>query len=174
MKSSLSTFALVFAFITTPARGATYSRSDCILGTDFLTKFTFEAVADPSNGRVNYVDEATAVNTGLVSTTSTTFTMGADDTTVLDPNGPGRNSVRIKSTKSYTTHVAVFDVNHMPQGCGTWPAIWETDEDDWPNGGEADIVEGVNDQAPNTVTLHTSPGCTVPSSGRNQTGYVNS
>lgn len=28
----------------------------------------------------------------------------------------------------------------MPQGCGTWPAAWETDEGDWPNGGEVDIV----------------------------------
>jgi hypothetical protein len=72
------------------------------------------------------------MNTGLVSTTSTTFKMGADDTTVLDPNGdyqralnlnipitfklgPGRNSVRIRSIESYTTHVAIFDVEHMPQ-----------------------------------------------------------
>ncbi|KAG6917639.1 hypothetical protein DXG01_001746 [Tephrocybe rancida] len=57
----------------------------------------------------------------------------------------------------------------MPQGCGTWPAIWETDESNWPNGGEIDIVEGVNDQGPNAVTLHTSSGCTMPSS-RDQTG----
>ena len=63
--------------------------------------------------------------------------------------------------KTYTTHVAVcvtlcltspyrapflpsiilsFDVPHMPEGCGTWPAAWETDGNDWPNGGEVDIV----------------------------------
>jgi len=57
----------------------------------------------------------------------------------------------------------------MPQGCGTWPALWETNESNWPNGGEIDIIEGVNDQGTNQVTLHTSPGCTMPAA-RTQTG----
>jgi len=57
----------------------------------------------------------------------------------------------------------------MPQGCGTWPAIWETDEANWPSGGEVDIVENVNDQTPNQATLHTGPNCTMPSA-TNQTG----
>ena len=48
-------------------------------------------------------------------------------------SGAGRQSVRIKSNAAYTTHVAVFNVNHMPEGCGTWPAIWEVDEADWPD-----------------------------------------
>lgn len=47
----------------------------------------------------------------------------------------------------------------MPQGCGTWPAVWELGPD-WPADGEIDIVEGVNDVVPNQSTLHTSPGCT--------------
>lgn len=29
--------------------------------------------------------------------------------------GPGRNSVRIKSKNTYTTHVVVANINHMPQ-----------------------------------------------------------
>ncbi|KAI0292597.1 concanavalin A-like lectin/glucanase domain-containing protein [Multifurca ochricompacta] len=45
----------------------------------------------------------------------------------------------------------------MPQGCGTWPAIWENG-DHWPAGGEIDILEGVNDRGANLVTLHTTPG----------------
>ncbi len=28
----------------------------------------------------------------------------------------------------------------MPQGCATWPAAWETSENNWPNLGEVDIV----------------------------------
>lgn len=56
----------------------------------------------------NYVDQATAQSLGLVSVSGTTFTMRADDTTVLTPSGPGRNSVRIRSNAEYTTHVAVY------------------------------------------------------------------
>lgn len=65
-----------------------------------------------------------------------------------------------------------FDIRHMPQGCSTWPAAWETLESDWPNSGEVDVVEGVNDVVPNQSTLHTSAGCTMPASGLAMTGYV--
>lgn len=37
--------------------------------------------------------------------------------------------------------------------------------------GEVDIFEGVNDIAPNSVTLHTAGNCTMPSN-RTQLGYV--
>ncbi|KNZ74687.1 putative glycosidase C21B10.07 [Termitomyces sp. J132] len=136
---------------------ATYSLSDSIVGSGFLSNFNFEAIADPTHGRVNYVDSATAASENLTFASSNTFILRADHTTVLSSSGPGRNSVRIKSNKVYTEHVAIFNVRHMPQGCGTWPAIWETDGANWPNGGEIDIVEGINDQGPNTITLHTSP-----------------
>jgi len=55
-----------------------------------------------------------------------------------------------------------FDVRHMPQGCATWPAIWEAGLTNWPYQGEVDILEGTNDAGPNRMTLHTSDGCTMP------------
>lgn len=32
---------------------------------------------------------------------------------------------------------------------------------DWPSNGEIDIIEGVNKQSTNKMTLHTDPGCTM-------------
>ncbi|KAI0799792.1 putative laminarinase [Irpex lacteus] len=141
---------------------ATYSLSDTYQGSSFLSGFVHEAIADPTHGRVNYVDQATAVAQNLTYAHGNTFIIRADHTTKLSASGPGRNSVRIRSQKTYTTHVAVFDIVHMPQGCATWPAAWETDPNNWPNGGEVDI-------SPNLVSLHTSANCNMPSS-RTMTG----
>lgn len=55
----------------------------------------------------NYVDQETALSLNLTFASGDTLIMRADDTTVLDPSGPGRNSVRIQSTASYTQHVVV-------------------------------------------------------------------
>jgi hypothetical protein len=96
--------------------------------------------------------------------------MRADFKTTLSSSGPGRNSVRLKSIQRYTNVVMIFNVRHMPVGCGTWPAIW-TLGDDWPNQGEIDIMEGINNQGANSMTLHTSSGCTVPFS-RSQSGVT--
>ena len=62
----------------------------------------------PSAPGRNYVDQRTSRNQNLTFASSDTFILGADSEHVLDPNGPGRNSVRIKSRKTYTQHVAVY------------------------------------------------------------------
>jgi len=48
----------------------------------------------------------------------------------------------------------IIDLAHMPTGCGTWPAFW-TVGPNWPNGGEIDMVEYVNEYTSNQCTLHT-------------------
>jgi hypothetical protein len=47
----------------------------------------------------------------------------------------------------------------MPEGCSTWPSFWLLGEKSWPEGGEVDIVEGVNNQPNNQMTLHTASVC---------------
>ncbi|KAI6026144.1 glycoside hydrolase family 16 protein [Pisolithus microcarpus] len=115
----------------------------------------YSVTSDGAHDNSNYVTESTAQADGLVSVSGNQVTLRADSTTVLSSSGPGRNSFRLQSNAQYTTHVAVFDIAHMPQGCGTWPAISEVGAN-WPNEGEVDIVEGVDNQSPNLSSLHTS------------------
>ena len=70
--------------------------SNSVFGASSLTRF-----------HSNYVDQGTAVAQNLTFASGNSLIMRADDWTVLDPNGPGRNSVRIRSVKTYNTHVSV-------------------------------------------------------------------
>ncbi|KAJ7692219.1 2 beta-glucan [Mycena rosella] len=146
---------LALSFGVSSALAAVYQNTENIVGPGFYNSFNFEAIPDPTTGRVNYVDQATATSANLTFASGDKFVLRADDTTVLDPSSAGRDSVRLQSKSAYSTHVAVFDIAHKPQG--TWPA------------GETDILEGVNDQGTDQSTLHTAPGCTMPDS-RPETG----
>ncbi|KAG8216684.1 glycoside hydrolase family 16 protein [Butyriboletus roseoflavus] len=186
MTKSLFPFTLLGLTVAVNALGAKYNLTSSLTGQSFFDAFDWQIIPDPTNGRVCVHPDAwskVAKADGLYSiAASGVVTLRADNTTVLSASGPGRNSFNLISLANYTTHVAIFDIVHMPQGCGTWPAVyWYTvlyaepfsfQEVGlkWPDEGEIDIVEGVNDQGPDTVTLHTSGNCTLPST-RTMTGY---
>lgn len=88
--------------------------------------------------------------------------MAADSSNVA--SGRGRSAVRVESKTSYNHGLIILDLNHMPEGCGTWPAFWLYGPD-WPTSGEIDIIEGVNSQASNSFAMHTNPGCSITKSG---------
>ncbi|CAM0140376.1 hypothetical protein VKS41_006384 [Umbelopsis sp. WA50703] len=158
-------FAAAF-LATTLASVKAYSLVDTYSGSTFFDAFTFFTGADPTNGFVDYVDASTASSAGLTQVNNNIVYIYADNKTVA--SSAGRQSVRITSNKSYNLGLFLFDVNHVPYGCGTWPAMWLVGPN-WPNSGEIDIFEGVNLQSVNQMTLHTQEGCTMPSS-RNQEG----
>lgn len=54
------------------------------------------------------MDQATALQKNLTYTSDSTLVIRADDTTVLDPSGPGRDSVRLMSNNVYENHVTVY------------------------------------------------------------------
>ncbi|GAX16484.1 hypothetical protein FisN_19Lh064 [Fistulifera solaris] len=78
------------------------------------------------------------------------------------PNaGNKRFSIRLEGKRRFNRGLFVLHVDHIPAGCGTWPAFWLTDEDHWPYHGEIDIVEGVNDQSHAKTALHTAESCSM-------------
>lgn len=120
----------------------------------------FYTNSDPTHGSITYLDQNTAQNKGLISTNNGQATMK------ITANNGWAQSVRINTQDSFTTGVFILDAEHMPVGCGVWPAWWSTPANPnggWPNGGEIDIIEGVNDYSYNTYSIHTTEGCTVPS-----------
>jgi hypothetical protein len=125
---------------------------------DFYSQFEFFTEADPTKGHVKFVDEATAKSSGLINSSYTGAVSWGVDTTNITPEG--RPSIRLTSHKSYSSGLIVLDVEHMPAGCGTWPAFW-TVGPSWPQNGEIDILEGVNEQAANSFALHTAEGCSI-------------
>lgn len=133
-------------------------------GTDdsFFNGFDFFTGQDPTDGFVSYVDQSTAASNGLISTGGGSVYIGVDHS---NTTSSGRQSVRLQSTNTYTHGLVILDLEHMPGSvCGTWPAFWMLGSS-WPNNGEIDIIEGANTQSTNQMTLHTSDGCSVGSSG---------
>lgn len=92
--------------------------------------------------------------------------MGVDHSNVVGDSERGRKAIRITSNKAYNgNNLIVIDAEHMPSsagtlpnGCSLWPAFWMVGPD-WPNNGEIDIIEYVNNQQNDVTTLHTSDGC---------------
>jgi hypothetical protein len=132
-------------------------------GKNFFDGWTFWNAPDPTHGTVNFVDAGTAWNTGLISVTDTQATMRVSTEQYQDM----RQSVRIHGQHTFNINsLVVMDAEHMPTGCGTWPAWWANGPN-WPAGGEIDILEGVHDSDTNAATLHTSQGCTAVSDASN-------
>jgi len=139
---------------------------DSFVGPKFFDNFDFWTSSDPTHGFVDYVDNNTAFSRGYVWAGSNLVYMGVDHTN----NAPnGRQSVRITSNKSWTKGLFVLILSHMPGGqCGSWPAFWTVGAN-WPNNGEIDIIEGVNKNTVDQMTLHTSSNCQMIGY-RNMTG----
>jgi len=162
---------VVCLLLAVPSLGQKYTLVDHWEGANFLGNFDFWAAHDPTNGYVKYVSQADANSLGLLNVTDTTVNIYSEHTKLFDP--PGRPSVRITSKKTFNGGLFVLDLSHMPFGCGNWPAFW-TCGPNWPNYGEIDIIEGVNNQVLNSISMHTSSGCTMQGTTRKMSGVAKS
>ncbi|KAJ2970491.1 hypothetical protein NUW58_g9679 [Xylaria curta] len=142
-----------------------YALADEYSGSTFFDKFNYFVGYDPAQGFVHYVPKEQAAQLNLTYASASTAVLRVD-TSVGPGSQPdastGRFSVRVESKKQYNNGLFVFDVKHTPYGCGTWPALWLSDPNNWPNNGEIDIMEAVNQATDgNQMTLHTTDGCSV-------------
>lgn len=145
-----------------------YKLSEDLSYHNFFSAFDFYSGPDPTEGFVQYRNYTSAVEQGLVGyfADEQSVYIGVDHKS-KDPDG--RASVRLESKKGWDKGLLIADILHMPAStCGSWPAYWLVGSDaeengsiTWPESGEVDILEGVNDYTTNAVTLHTAPGCTV-------------
>lgn len=148
------------------ANAASWTLSDTFVANDFMdtSKWNYSTGSDPTQGLVVYQSAESAKSLNLTRVSNDLFYMGVS---TVDPQLEGRPSVRINSQNSYSDGVYVLNATHMPSGCSTWPAWWTVtaDIDNWPAGGEIDIMENANDQyTSNLVSLHTEKTCVVPKS----------
>ncbi|KAJ5195580.1 uncharacterized protein N7498_009018 [Penicillium cinerascens] len=141
-------------------------------GRNFLDFFNFHVGSDPTNGFVNYLDQDSAEDAGLIKfTDSGSLYLGVDHKNKVASGARGRDSVRIGSKKYYEQSLIVADIAHMPgSACGTWPAFWSVGQN-WPADGEIDIIEGVNLQDHNEIVMHTGGTCSIKDEG--MSGFVN-
>ncbi|MCJ1315309.1 hypothetical protein MMC15_000626 [Xylographa vitiligo] len=165
---SLRYGAVVVAFFAIASRG--YTLVNDFNSANWMSSFQVESIPDPTGGFVTYLTQAEAEADGLYKIEGNQVYFGVDNTNVISPNGPGRNSVRLQSNAAYNNALIIGDFAHMPgSDCGIWPAFWVVGPN-WPSGGEIDIIEGVNIGVQDQMTLHTSPGCTVNVGTQGQTG----
>ncbi|KAI6237982.1 Beta 1,3(4)-glucanase [Aphelenchoides besseyi] len=127
---------------------------------NLLDRFDFFTADDPTHGFVNYIDRGQAQSSGLIKNENNQLYIGVDSNNGVPNEARGRNSIRITSQKDYTHGLFILDLDHMPTGCGTWPAYWLVGAN-WPHNGELDIIEGVHTEELNGVAMHTDPDCSI-------------
>ena len=149
-----------------------YQLLECHEGDQFFDYYDFYKGADSegSAGYNTYVSDEHAFKTGIANITQESSFEETSQQTEQVPfvymssqptqQGP-REAVRLEGRTLFNRGLFILDVRHMPAGCGVWPAFWLTNEEHWPDYGEVDIVEGINNQTQAKTALHTSAMCNM-------------
>jgi len=141
LSSSLLLSVGVLSALSPAVFATKYSQFEIFTAANWLDAFKFETV-DYNNGFVNYVNEATAKNTGLYGVDADgDIKFGVDATEKLNANtDKGRKSVRLEGKKNYNKGLFVLDVKQMPGVCGMWPSFWSLGQEPWPVKGEVRLT----------------------------------
>ncbi|KAH6851998.1 concanavalin A-like lectin/glucanase domain-containing protein [Alternaria alternata] len=155
---TLLTVASVASLATGYELKATYDASNFFDDSSFRfyngwDKFT--------HGLAFYVSKEEATELGLARIEDGKVRLGVDTNQVLTPKEPGegygRKSIRLEGVQTFDNGLFIADFDHLPSGCGMWPALWllhdDADQEDWYS--EFDIIEGVSKNSWNELSIHT-------------------
>lgn len=135
----------------------------------FESTYTSGDSWDDTHGYVRYRTQADAESLGLISTSNGQIYLGPDTNSTYDPDGKGRDSIRMTSKATYNQGLMIAKFSHLPvQACGAWPAFWSF-ADPWLTTGEIDYYEGWDLVGYNRIAMHTNEtlagSCTLTSTG---------
>jgi hypothetical protein len=111
----------------------------------------------------------------FVTLSSSVSSSNSSTTTHINSRGKEKiiESLRLESKTRFNSGLLILDVDHVPFGCGVWPAFWTTDESNWPNSGEVDILETFNQRTTTKTALHTSEFCNMKYNYNNENEHEN-
>jgi len=158
----------------TPTLGA-YNLAKEYSGQSFFQGWDFYGAPDlTTDGAVNWVTEANATAEQLAYVNSAGNAIIKVDNTSFVPYPDKRNAVRITTQDFFPFgSVIIIDATHIPFGCSVWPSFW-TKGPNWPDGGEIDIIETINQMQTNQYALHTGGSGCLASNNVAQTGTLGS
>ncbi|KAI0794475.1 glycoside hydrolase family 16 protein [Fomes fomentarius] len=153
--------------VTYVPRSQSYTLHKEYAGQSFFDGWNFFTDEDPTHGLVNFVGRTEANSSKLAYVQDDGTAVIAVDNSDGIPEGGRRKSIRIATDEAFTRGLFIADIYSMPHGCSVWPAYWSLGTGkDWPNAGEIDIIEGINKNVQNQITLHSGPGCLLDHSAK--------
>jgi hypothetical protein len=150
-----------------PKPSGPYQLVECQEGEEFFDFYDFYDGEDSlgSAGYNRYVNDKRAFSTGIANVSKDNDDSNGDEEFVYMSSQPTvkgpRESVRLEGRTLWNRGLFILDLRHMPAGCGVWPAFWLTNEEHWPEYGEIDVVEGINNQTLAKTAMHTSDRCSM-------------
>ncbi|KAJ3892012.1 glycoside hydrolase family 16 protein [Lentinula edodes] len=134
-------------------------------GDEFFSEWDYYGDIDNTTwGNVDYVDQSTGASQRLtyIDPNTNHAIIRVDNTTNITAAATvNRNSVKITTKDAYPIgSLVIIDTWHIPYGCSVWPSFWMLGTNLlWPNSGEIDIIEAINNLDSNQYALHTTSGC---------------
>jgi len=148
--------------------GSSYKQVFSAEGSTFFDGFTFLR-EDTNHGSAEYLDASSAFSNGVIEAHGTHAIMRAGRASPQYQYK--RQTVKIASNQAWKYFLMTMKYSHVPWGCGVWPALFTLAPGaPWPDGGETDIIEFVND-GPSQSSFHTASKCTLNSAAVNKYGY---